>query len=78
MCHFYYIKSDSQLSAVVVDCSNKSLYYSNEELDPNLGTGTPLQKSFEKVDVDVDSKCRQLELYLRTDPSEVHKTLIAN
>ena len=39
----------------MVDGSNESLYYSNEELDPNLGTGTPLQKSFEKVDVNLPS-----------------------
>ena len=31
--------------------SNESLYYPDEELDLNLRTGTPLQKSFEKVDV---------------------------
>ena len=31
--------------------SNESLYSSDEELDLNLRTGIPLQKSFEKVDV---------------------------
>ena len=31
--------------------SNKSLYYPDEELDLNLRTGPPLEKSFEKVDV---------------------------
>ena len=31
--------------------SNESLYYPDEEFDLNLRTGTPLQKSFEKVDV---------------------------
>ena len=36
----YYIKSDTQLSGVA-DGSNESLYYTYEELDPNLGTGTP-------------------------------------
>ena len=36
----------------MVDGSNESLYYHDEELDPNLRTGTPLQKSFEKADVD--------------------------
>ena len=32
----------------VVDDSNESLYYPDEELDPNLRKGLPLQKSFEK------------------------------
>ena len=35
----------------MVDGSNESLYYANEESDLNLWTGVPLQKSFEKVDV---------------------------
>ena len=35
----------------MVDGSNESLYHANEEFDPNLCTGVPLQKSFEKVDV---------------------------
>ena len=35
----------------MVDGSNESLYYPDEESDLNLRTGTPLQKSFEKVDV---------------------------
>ena len=35
----------------MVDGSNESLYYPDEELDPNLRKGIPLQKSFEKVDV---------------------------
>ena len=34
---------------------DESLYYPDEELDPNLRKGTPLQKSFEKVDVLSDS-----------------------
>ena len=47
---FYYIKSYTQCTEVV-DGSNESLYHANEEFDPNLCTGVPLQKSFEKVDV---------------------------
>ena len=43
-------KSDI-LRREVVDGSNESLYYANEESDLNLWTGVPLQKSFEKVDV---------------------------
>ena len=35
----------------MVDGSNESWYYPDEELDPNLWKGIPLQKSFEKVDV---------------------------
>ena len=35
----------------MVDGSNESIYYPDEELDPNLWKGIPLQKSFEKVDV---------------------------
>ena len=35
----------------MVDGSNESLYYPDEELDPNLRKGLPLQKSFEKFDV---------------------------
>ena len=35
----------------MVDGSNESLYHANEEFDPNLCTGVPLQKSFENVDV---------------------------
>ena len=35
----------------MVDGSNESLYYSDEELDPDFRTGAPLQKSFENVDV---------------------------
>ena len=46
------MKNDMQLSEVV-DGSNESLYYRNEELDPNLRKGLPLQKSFEKVDLSV-------------------------
>ena len=41
---------------MVVDGSNESLYYPDEELGLNLRTGTPLQKSFEKVDV-CDESC---------------------
>ena len=47
---FHYIKSYTQCTEVV-DGSNESLYHANEEFDPNLCTGVPLQKSFEKVDV---------------------------
>ena len=36
----------------MVDGSNESLYHANEEFDPNLCTGVPLQKSLEIVDVD--------------------------
>ena len=50
MCHFYYKKSDTKLSEVRHG-SNESFYYPNEESGPNLRKGTPLQKSFEKVDV---------------------------
>ena len=39
----------------MVDGSNESLYHANEEFDPNLCTGVPLQKSFEKVDVSMAS-----------------------
>ena len=35
----------------MVDGSNESLYYANEESDLNLWTGVPLQKSFKKSDV---------------------------
>ena len=35
----------------MVDGSNESLYHANEEFDPNLCTGVPLQKSLEIVDV---------------------------
>ena len=35
----------------MVDGSNETLYYPDEESGLNLRTGTPLQKSFEKVDV---------------------------
>ena len=35
----------------MVDGSNESLYSPNEELDLKSLTGTPLQKSFEKVQV---------------------------
>ena len=35
----------------MVDGSNESFYHANEEFDPNLCTGVPLQKSSEKVDV---------------------------
>ena len=35
----------------MVDGSNESFYYANEELDLNLRTGTPLLKCFRKVDV---------------------------
>ena len=35
-----------------VDGSNERLYYPEEKLDPRLWKGIPLQKSFEKVDVD--------------------------
>ena len=38
----------------LVDGSNESLYYPDGELDPNLRTGTPLQESFERVDVIYD------------------------
>ena len=38
------------------DGSKESLYYPIEELDPNMWKGMPLQKSFEKVDVDGDCK----------------------
>ena len=37
----------------MVHGSNESLYSPDEELDLNLRTGTPLQKSFEKVDVNL-------------------------
>ena len=47
---FYYIKSYTQCTEVV-DGSNESLYHANEEFDPNLCTGVPLQKSLEIVDV---------------------------
>ena len=40
----------------MVDGSNESLYYPDEELGPNLWKGIPLQKSFEKVDVADDEK----------------------
>ena len=40
----------------MVDGSNESLYHANEEFDPNLCTGVPLQKSFEKVDVTAECK----------------------
>ena len=43
----------------VIDGSNESLYYPDEELDPNLQLGTPLQKSFEEVDVSKVSKTRE-------------------
>ena len=42
----------------MVDGSNESLYYPGEELDLNVPTGTPLQKSFEKVDVKYENACR--------------------
>ena len=35
----------------MVDGSHESLYYPDEELNPYLGKGMPLQKSLEKVDV---------------------------
>ena len=35
----------------MVDGSNESLYYLDEELDPDMRTGIPFHKSFEKVDV---------------------------
>ena len=43
----------------MVDGSNESLYYPDEELDPNLWKGTPLQKIFEKVDVGPKSLCER-------------------
>ena len=39
----------------MVDSSNESLYHPEEEFDPNLRTGIPLQNSSEIVDVS-DSK----------------------
>ena len=44
------IKSDTLLSKVV-DGSNESLYYPNDELDLNLRTGTPWLKKIQTVDV---------------------------
>ena len=35
----------------MVDGSNESLYHPEEEFDPNLRTGIPLQNSSEIVDV---------------------------
>ena len=46
----------------MVDGSNESLYHANEEFDPNLCTGVPLQKSLEIVDemAPSDSKYTQI------------------
>ena len=53
-------KSDTKLSEVV-DGSNESLHYPDEELDPNLRIGSPLQKKFEKVYVRWTDKAIHLE-----------------
>ena len=46
------------LSTEVVDGSIESLYYPDEKLDFKLRTGTPLQISFEKVDVSTALLCK--------------------
>ena len=43
---------------VINNGSNESLWYPNQEFDPTLRKGTPLQKSFQKVDV--KTGCRKL------------------
>ena len=50
----------------MVDGSNESLYHANEEFDPNLCTGVPLQKSLEIVDVYKYHKIEMTQLKNRT------------
>ena len=52
--------------------SNESLYYPDEELDLNLRTGTPLQKSFEKVDVGHGKQ--QFLSYLQSEKATISLT----
>ena len=52
-CYIYLYYKNETKRTEVVDGSNESLYHANEEFDPNLCTGVPLQKSFENVYVTI-------------------------